>query len=168
MPDLDVLRMFNEVGLRVSRATNGAQQPWLASSPIPGTFHLAAATAAVASHKNRYDGTWGMRKICEPLGKLTAMDINMVAVIANGELKSAIGVQGQPGYRALSGVVQADDTIEIAGVGIAAEATPASPLTAGSRFEWAYKGRFISTTNARLQATIAWYQRRGCELLLTR
>jgi len=40
-PNLDVLSMFNEVGLQVDTSTKGAQQPWLASSPIKGHFFFA-------------------------------------------------------------------------------------------------------------------------------
>jgi uncharacterized caspase-like protein len=57
-PGLDVLQAFNQVGLTVKKATASAQQPWVASSPIDGTFYFAgpaagqppaaAVTAAVA------------------------------------------------------------------------------------------------------------------------
>ena len=39
-PGLDVFRTFNQVGLAVKKATGGAQQPWLASSPIEGEFYF--------------------------------------------------------------------------------------------------------------------------------
>jgi C-terminal peptidase prc len=42
-PGLDVFRLFNEVGLQVKRATGGAQQPWVSSSPIDGDFYFAGA-----------------------------------------------------------------------------------------------------------------------------
>jgi hypothetical protein len=38
---LDIFQTFNEVGLQVKRATGGSQQPWVASSPIQGTFYFA-------------------------------------------------------------------------------------------------------------------------------
>jgi len=41
-PGLDIFQTFNEVGLQVKRATGGSQQPWVASSPIEGTFFFAA------------------------------------------------------------------------------------------------------------------------------
>jgi Caspase domain/F5/8 type C domain len=41
-PGLDIFQTFNEVGLQVKRATGGSQQPWVASSPIEGTFFSAA------------------------------------------------------------------------------------------------------------------------------
>lgn len=40
-PGLDVFQTFNQVGLLVKRATGGAQQPWVSSSPIDGTFYFA-------------------------------------------------------------------------------------------------------------------------------
>ena len=41
MPGIDVLLLFNDVGLRVSRATHGQQQPWMTSSPIQGRFYFS-------------------------------------------------------------------------------------------------------------------------------
>jgi hypothetical protein len=43
-PGLDIFRTFNEVGLAVKRATAGAQQPWVSSSPISGNFYFASAS----------------------------------------------------------------------------------------------------------------------------
>lgn len=37
---LDIFQTFNQVGLSVKRITNGAQQPWVSSSPIDGTFYF--------------------------------------------------------------------------------------------------------------------------------
>ena len=42
-PGVDVLRMFNQVGLQVKRSTGGSQQPWVSSSPIDGDFFFQAA-----------------------------------------------------------------------------------------------------------------------------
>jgi len=39
---LDIFQTFNEVGLAVKHATGGAQQPWVSSSPIDGTFYFVA------------------------------------------------------------------------------------------------------------------------------
>ena len=38
IPNLDLFGTFNQVGLLVSKATKGAQQPWISSSPIEGQF----------------------------------------------------------------------------------------------------------------------------------
>jgi hypothetical protein len=39
-PGVDVFNVFNQVGLAVEKATGGAQQPWLSSSPIAGNFYF--------------------------------------------------------------------------------------------------------------------------------
>ncbi len=41
-PGLDLLRLFNRVGLAVKKSTGGSQQPWLASSPLDGDFYFTA------------------------------------------------------------------------------------------------------------------------------
>jgi hypothetical protein len=43
---LDIFQTFNQVGLAVKRETGGAQQPWVSSSPIDGTFYFVAPTMA--------------------------------------------------------------------------------------------------------------------------
>src|SRR5450631_1270998 len=43
---LDIFQTFNQVGLAVKRETGGAQQPWVSSSPIDGTFYFVAPAAA--------------------------------------------------------------------------------------------------------------------------
>lgn len=48
-PGLDIFQTFNEVGLAVKKTTAGAQQPWVSSSPIAGTFQFLAAPSAAAS-----------------------------------------------------------------------------------------------------------------------
>jgi hypothetical protein len=45
-PGLDIFQTFNQVGLAVKRATGGAQQPWVSSSPIDGSFYFVAPAAA--------------------------------------------------------------------------------------------------------------------------
>jgi len=42
-PGMDVLQMFNEVGVQVDGSTQGGQQPWLSSSPIKGRFYFAGS-----------------------------------------------------------------------------------------------------------------------------
>ncbi|RXG93510.1 YARHG domain-containing protein [Bradyrhizobium zhanjiangense] len=44
-PGLDVLQTFNQVGLIVKRATGSAQQPWVSTSPIDGSFYFSGAAA---------------------------------------------------------------------------------------------------------------------------
>ena len=45
-PELDIFRVFNEVGLRVKRDTGGDQQPWVSTSPIDGEFHFVRGPAS--------------------------------------------------------------------------------------------------------------------------
>jgi TPR repeat protein len=45
-PGLDIFRLFNQVGLVVKRETQGAQQPWVSSSPIDGDFFFVPGEAA--------------------------------------------------------------------------------------------------------------------------
>jgi hypothetical protein len=45
-PGLDIFQTFNQVGLAVKRATGGAQQPWVSSSPIDGSFYFVPPAAA--------------------------------------------------------------------------------------------------------------------------
>jgi uncharacterized caspase-like protein len=42
-PGLDVFSVFNNVGLIVKKKTEGAQQPWISSSPIEGDFYFSEA-----------------------------------------------------------------------------------------------------------------------------
>ena len=44
-PGLDVLRMFNRVGVEVKKATGGVQQPWVSSSPLENEFYMAGAAS---------------------------------------------------------------------------------------------------------------------------
>lgn len=43
---LDIFQTFNRVGLAVKRDTGGAQQPWVSSSPIDGTFYFVAPSGS--------------------------------------------------------------------------------------------------------------------------
>src|SRR4051794_580884 len=44
-PGIGLFDTFNEVGLAVKRETGGAQQPWVSSSPIAGTFFFNPSAA---------------------------------------------------------------------------------------------------------------------------
>jgi len=45
-PGMDLLRMFNRVGVQVKKSTSGNQQPWLASSPLEGDFFFTPLQGA--------------------------------------------------------------------------------------------------------------------------
>lgn len=46
-PGLPVLEMFNTVGVQVAARTNGQQQPWVSTSPLPGDFYFVPKQSAV-------------------------------------------------------------------------------------------------------------------------
>jgi len=48
-PGLDVFAVFNAIGLDVKKRTRGAQQPWVSSSPIEGTFYFAGAPTQLST-----------------------------------------------------------------------------------------------------------------------
>ncbi len=49
LPNLDVFHVFNQVGLTVKQSTGGAQQPWLASSPITGNFYFNTGPVTIVN-----------------------------------------------------------------------------------------------------------------------
>ncbi len=46
-PGMEVRNVFNQVGVKVKKATSGTQQPWLASSPIDGDFYFTGGQAGM-------------------------------------------------------------------------------------------------------------------------
>src|SRR6185295_18910449 len=71
LPGLEIRCVFNEVGVRVRRATNGQQQPWLSASPIERDVYLAGrpstlATQPVSPELNWAIGTWQGRIVDYP------------------------------------------------------------------------------------------------------
>ena len=58
MPGLGIFDAFNQVGLKVKRATGGKQQPWMSNSPIDGAFYFIApqVAAATPSRRTRREG----------------------------------------------------------------------------------------------------------------
>jgi hypothetical protein len=47
-PGHDIFNVFNQIGLVVERESGGAQQPWVAASPINGDFYFAGSVPAVS------------------------------------------------------------------------------------------------------------------------
>lgn len=71
LPGMEIRRVFNEVGVRVRRVTNGQQQPWLSASPIEREVYLAGrptnlATQPAGSELNWAIGTWQGRLLDYP------------------------------------------------------------------------------------------------------
>ena len=79
-PGLGLFDVFNEVGLEVKKQTGGAQQPWVSSSPIGGSFYFSgspgaqpvplATAPAHAEQPNEAQQVWG-----------TIQNTNSVAVL---------------------------------------------------------------------------------------
>ena len=69
-PGLDIFQTFNEVGVIVKRSTGGAQQPWVSSSPIDGSFYFnsspaspsAAVTPSQADRSSEAEPAWRLTK----------------------------------------------------------------------------------------------------------
>ncbi|HKO08500.1 MAG TPA: caspase family protein [Alphaproteobacteria bacterium] len=49
IPGLELLETFNKVGVVVDRQTSGVQRPWVASSPIEGSFYFVPPAAPAAA-----------------------------------------------------------------------------------------------------------------------
>jgi len=50
-PGLDLIAAFDEVGKAVIQVTGGQQQPWISTSPIPGSFYFAGAKVAPGAQR---------------------------------------------------------------------------------------------------------------------
>jgi formylglycine-generating enzyme required for sulfatase activity len=51
-PGLGIFDAFNQVGLKVKRATGGRQQPWMSNSPIDGAFYFVASQGGAPTPVN--------------------------------------------------------------------------------------------------------------------
>jgi hypothetical protein len=57
-PGLSVFDAFNQIGLSVKNATNGAQRPWVSYSPIVNLFYFAAPAAPPAAPADAAERAW--------------------------------------------------------------------------------------------------------------
>ncbi|MBV8055060.1 MAG: caspase family protein, partial [Deltaproteobacteria bacterium] len=48
-PGDDIFHVFNQVGVVVERESGGAQQPWVAASPLKGDFYFAGSAPSVSN-----------------------------------------------------------------------------------------------------------------------
>jgi uncharacterized caspase-like protein len=141
-PGLGIFDAFNQVGLEVKRATGGAQQPWVSSSPIDGTFYFVpaqdatqqaalpprppqapastAAPAVTTSDVRRFDGVWVLDVACEKLPVGDAVARHILATISNGVFRGQQGQLGQPGGLTYEGTIDADGTLRALAKGITA------------------------------------------------
>ena len=141
-PGLGIFDAFNQVGLEVKRATGGAQQPWVSSSPIDGTFYFVspdgagtqvaalpprpppppasvAAPAVATSDVRRFDGVWVVDIACgETEQGVSAYAQKFFATIGNGVLRGQVGPQGKPGGGTFDGAIEPDGSMVIIAKGI--------------------------------------------------
>jgi len=87
-PGLHLFETFNQVGLAVKRATGGEQEPWLATSPIEGSFLFDRASASaktgdvVASLETAPKKTPSIKEPPAPGGNFTSRDLQKVRAVA--------------------------------------------------------------------------------------
>jgi len=142
-PGLGIFDAFNQVGLEVKRATGGAQQPWVSSSPIDGAFYFVpapsagtqqaalpprppqapastAAPAVTTSDVRRFDGVWAVDVACAESAFGDAVARHILATISNGVFRGQQGALGQPGGITFEGTIGADGTLRAFAKGITA------------------------------------------------
>jgi len=136
-PGLGIFDAFNQVGLQVKRATKGAQQPWVSSSPIDGAFYFVppdgagppvadlrlpppaiTAPAATTSDLRRFDGVWAVDSACKKSGALPEIKRRILGTISNGVLRGQQGLPGSPGGITLEGTIKADGAMRAFAEGI--------------------------------------------------
>jgi uncharacterized caspase-like protein len=136
-PGLGIFDAFNQVGLQVKRATGGAQQPWVSSSPLAGAFYFVppdgagpkvadlrlptpaiTAPAATSSDVRRFDGVWYVDVACKKWGALPDFVRRILATISNGVFRGQQGLPGSPGGITLEGTIEADGAMRAFAEGI--------------------------------------------------
>jgi uncharacterized caspase-like protein len=177
-PGLGIFDAFNQVGLEVKRATGGAQQPWVSSSPIDGTFYFVppeagtqvaalpprppqapASTAAppiTASDVRRFDGLWLYHVTCEmsPAGG-DALDRRVFATIKDGVIHGEQGQPDLPGWLTFDGRVDPDGTLLVSAKGI----TTRNSRPPSAKFSFRMGGRLEGA-----QGTAIRDDRRNCDV----
>jgi hypothetical protein len=125
-PGSDVFHVFNEVGLVVKQGTAGAQQPWLATSPIAGNFYffdgpvtlenpnitinVAPTTPGSATEEfsRRFDGLWNVDLVCPTEGVAGGYTFHFPAQISHGVIHGEYGTLGEPGSLLIEGQINAE------------------------------------------------------------
>ena len=85
-PGLGIFDAFNQIGLQVKRATGGAQQPWVSSSPIDGSFYFVAPLSAGAPAVAL--STPDPPTTAAPLSRPTADEAAWLDAVATGTITS--------------------------------------------------------------------------------
>jgi hypothetical protein len=184
-PGLDVFHVFNQVGLTVKQTTGGAQQPWLASSPIAGNFYFfnngpvtisipspapAAPPAAALSAPSeaRFDGAWKVELSCQTSSDgALGYRYEFVARVANGVLhgdRGAPGAPGSSGYFALDGSIQPDGSALLVAHGLTGDpGHTVGHVPERSPFFYHYNAHFAGTSG-----TASRVETRPCNLAFSK
>jgi hypothetical protein len=168
-PNLDIFQMFNQVGLTVKRATGGAQQPWVSSSPIDGTFYFVAAShsdtsASTPADAHRFDGVWTASLVCESTSTLPGWRYEFVGRVRNGTLHVQRSVEGAPGSETFDGMIEPDGTAEISQTGFSQDSkTDPFHRPTGTQFHSTYAGRFDDS-----RGTFTRLDRASCKINFAR
>ena len=65
-PDLDMLSVFNDIGVTVDLATKHTQQPWTSSTPIEGKFYFTAVREKEPAPPDRVSPDTTQRQVAPP------------------------------------------------------------------------------------------------------
>ena len=119
LPGLEIRRVFNEVGVRVRRATNGEQQPWLSASPIEREVYLAGrpsshATQPAGPELNWAIGTWQGRILDYP--RNWEAERSWAVANVDGRLKCYWQTRGSP-QEQISCAITSDEVVVATGSG---------------------------------------------------
>jgi hypothetical protein len=158
-PGLGIFDVFNQVGLEVKRATGGAQQPWVSSSPIDGAFYFVPADAAGVQQAalpprppsalastapaittpdvSRFDGFWVLDIACRKSAAADAFSQRVFLTIKNGVVRGEVGQPGTPGGKTYDGTIEPDGTIIVFAKGI----TPSNFRPPNAKFSYVMAGR---------------------------
>src|SRR5258708_6045197 len=177
-PGLGIFDAFNQVGLEVKRATGGAQQPWVSSSPIDGTFYFVSSEAGTQvaalpprqppapaspapptvtpADVRRFDRLWLYHVTCEmsPAGG-EGLDRRVFATIKDGVIHGEQGQPDLPGWLTFDGRVDPDGTLLVSAKGITAR----NSRPPSAKFSFRMGGRLEGA-----QGTAIRDDRRNCDV----
>jgi hypothetical protein len=168
-PNLDIFQMFNQVGLTVKRATGGAQQPWVSSSPIDGAFYFVATShsdtsASTPADAHRFDGVWIANLVCEKTPSLPGWKNEFVGRVKNGILHGQRGTEGAPNSNTFDGMIEPNGTAEVSETGFSQDSkTDPFHRPTGTQFHTTYVGSFDGA-----RGTFTRLDRPSCNINFTR
>ena len=163
-PGMDIFRVFNQVGLSVKQATGGQQQPWLASSPIAGTFYFFNGPVSVTlsqvampqappsaprgpASSDRFDGVWSVAQACSTISDARGYHFSYLARVVHGALSALRGQPGMPGSLQLDGPIDADGAAQLILRGITNEPVyTIGNMPRGTPYGYAVNAHFGATT----------------------